>query len=85
MTDSENPDFRQDSSYSLSAFWPGVQFLLGDYIGGKTSVMRFLYVWDYYGYIPEYFSVMEKKPFTGGEKYFYNDCFISLAILFDRN
>ena len=68
VTDSFNPNIRYDSSYSLSAFWPGVQFLLGDYIEGKTNVMRFLYAWDYFGYIPEYFSIMEMKPMQGGDK-----------------
>ena len=37
-------------SYSLSAFWPGVQFLLGDVAGGKKTLMRFIYAWDYFGY-----------------------------------
>ena len=63
-----NPDIRSDSSYSLSAFWPGVQFLLGDFVGGKASVMRFLYAWDFFGYIPEYFSIMEMKAVHNGEK-----------------
>ena len=57
-----------DSSYSLSAFWPGVQFLLGDYIGGKASVMRFLYAWDDFGYIPEYFSIIQRRTNNGGEE-----------------
>lgn len=64
-----DPDHVVDSSYSLSAFWPGVQFLLGDYVGGKASVMRFLYAWDAFGYIPEYFSIMQAKAHKGGEEW----------------
>lgn len=55
-------------SYSLSAFWPGVQFLLGDVAGGKKTLMRFLYAWDYFGYLPEFFSVAERRIINGGEK-----------------
>ena len=62
----DEPDQVTDSSFSLSAFWSGVQFLLGDYVGGKTSVMRFLYVWDAFGYVPEYFSILQMSVHQGG-------------------
>lgn len=67
--DIRHPDSVRDASYSLSAFWPGVQFLYGDSIGGKTTLMRFLYAWDYFGYLPEFFSIMNKRPSAGGEEY----------------
>ena len=31
--------------------------------------MRFLYAWDYFGYLPELFSVMNRRPAAGGEEY----------------
>ncbi|KAK8796743.1 hypothetical protein WA588_000870 [Blastocystis sp. NMH] len=68
-THSEDPSMLLAQSYSLSAFWPGVQFLLGDVAGGKKTLMRFLYAWDYFGYLPEFFSVSEKRIIHGGENY----------------
>ena len=40
----------------------------GDVAGGKKTLMRFLYAWDYFGYLPEFFSVSEKRIIHGGEK-----------------
>ena len=68
ISDLKDSSLLRDGSYSLSAFWPGIQFLYGDYIGGKTTLMRFLYAWDHFGYLPEYFSVMSQRPIRGGEE-----------------
>lgn len=68
VSDYNKPETLVPFSYSLSAFWPGVQFLAGDYVGGKTTLMRFLYVWDYFGYIPEYFNIAAREAVHGGEE-----------------
>lgn len=68
VSDYNKPEALAPFSYSLSAFWPGVQFLAGDYVGGKTTLMRFLYVWDYFGYIPEYFNIAAREAVHGGEE-----------------
>lgn len=38
---------------SLSAFWPGLQVLVGDIAHAKTTHQSFFYLWKKYGLLPE--------------------------------
>lgn len=44
-------------------------------------MMRFLYAWDFFGYIPEMFDIISQTVVKGGEEYVYGVYFI-LAILY---
>lgn len=81
MSNYKYPEQLHPYSYSLSAFWPGIQFLLGDYVNGKATMMRFLYAWDFFGYIPEMFDIISQTVVKGGEEYVYGVYFI-LVILY---
>lgn len=47
---------------SLSAFFPGVQVLMGDLEGAIKSHGVFAYLWSRFGGIPELFDTYRKQP-----------------------
>lgn len=54
---------------SLSAFWPGLQVLLGDIELAQKTYQNYLQVWLTYGALPERYDISRNLPLYGFVNY----------------
>lgn len=50
---------------SLSAFWPGLQALIGDVKGARRSHENFFYLWQTFGGLPERYDIINQECVEG--------------------
>jgi len=69
---------------SLSAFWPGLQVLVGDIEQAKQAHSKFVALWNKYGAVPERFDVLRGVSIQGINNYPLRPEFIESTYLLYR-
>lgn len=54
---------------SLEAFWPGVLSLIGDVSAGMKSLHNYHQVWKQYGFLPEFYNIVNSEAGTNRDSY----------------
>ncbi|KAI5723370.1 hypothetical protein M8J76_005139 [Diaphorina citri] len=54
---------------SLEAFWPGILSLIGDVSAGMKSLHNYHQVWKQYGFLPEFYNIVNSEAGVNRESY----------------
>jgi len=82
--DMHSGDTKYTWTDSLSAFWPGLQVMVGDIDLAKEAHSKFLSLWNKYGAVPERFDVLRGVSIQGINNYPLRPEFIESTYLLYR-